>query len=373
MPDRMPVDFLATGKVWDGLIASGQIPPVELTADMYFDPAREQILRRFAVDCRVLSYDMFFMPPDSYLSSEGSTDWWVAADRSTPNRMWRKFDGGTKLVDLWGRQTEITANQFGSYEEIRRNPLAEAESLADLQSYAWPNPAWWDFSPISGLIETINQDEEKSIRYRIGSIFETAWQLRGMEQFMVDMVTDRAMAAYIMDRITDIHVTNLEKALTEARGMIDVVYFYDDVASQNSLLFSKKTWRDLIRPRHQRVTETARAFNVKVMYHSDGAIAPLIPELIDLGIDILNPIQTNVPGMEPAFLKKEFGDKLCFHGGIDIVSTLRIGTPADVRNEVLSRIADLGGNGGYILSSSHHIQGDTPLANVSAMYEMDLR
>jgi uroporphyrinogen decarboxylase len=109
------------------------------------------------------------------------------------------------------------------------------------------------------------------------------------------------------------------------------------------------------------------------MYHSDGALRPLIPELIDLGIDILNPIQADAKGMEPEGLKADFGDRLVFHGGIDIIKTLPRGTVEDVQNEVRERIRVLGHDGGYVLCSSHHIQSDTPLENVLAMYDTAIR
>jgi len=138
-------------------------------------------------------------------------------------------------------------------------------------------------------------------------------------------------------------------------------------------MISRNMWRKYIKPRHARIIEVAKSYGKSVMYHCDGAIYPLLDELIDMGIDVLNPIQPTAKDMAPARLKLEFGDRLAFHGGIDIVGTLPHGTPSEVRTEVVERVNDLGDGGGYILTSSHHIQSDTPLENVLAMYEMDLR
>ena len=211
------------------------------------------------------------------------------------------------------------------------------------------------------------------MRFRIGSVLEVAWQLIGLEKFLVDLATDPALSLYIMDRLTDVYVEITRRALALAGDRIDMIYFHDDVATQESLLVSKRMWKQHIRPRHARIIEAARSFGRPVMYHCDGAIYPLIPDLIDLGIDVLNPIQVGANQMDPAALKAEFGDRLSFHGGIDIVELLPHGTSSEVRSAVRERLRVLGKDGGYILASSHHIQSDTPLENVLAMYEPALR
>jgi uroporphyrinogen decarboxylase len=176
-----------------------------------------------------------------------------------------------------------------------------------------------------------------------------------------------------MDRLCDVHVENTRRFMQAAAAQVDMVYFYDDVATSQSLLVPPDTWRQLIRPRHARLVEVARRFGAKVMYHCDGAIAPLIPELLDMGIDVLNPIQTDAPGMDPAALKRDFGRRLCFHGGVSIVEVLPKGTPQSVAAEVTRLRELLNTGGGYILASSHHIQADTPIDNILAMYDVKLR
>jgi uroporphyrinogen decarboxylase len=194
-----------------------------------------------------------------------------------------------------------------------------------------------------------------------------------MEEFLTDMAMTPEIPLYIMERITEVTVENIRRAIALASDDIDVVYFYDDMGAQNGPLISKNMWRRLIKPFHQRIIDVTRQAGKLVMYHTDGAVLSLIPEFIDMGVDILDPIQPTAKDMAPERLKADFGDRLAFHGGVDIVGTLPLGTPTDVRNEVRQRVQMLSANGGYILSSSHHIQSDTPLENVLAMYETDLR
>ena len=358
-PDRAPADFLATPAIWDALVERLGVEDADVPAE-WFDPRREAVLRALEIDCRVLSYDMFCAP------TGGGVDWWGSADRSTPARMWRRQEADGTSSDVWG----VARRRVGPYDEIAAFPLAGAESPADLDAYPWPEPDWWDFGPLPEVLRAL---EGHHVRYRIGSVFELAWQLRGMEELFLDLAVGNGIPGALMSRITDIHVENTRRALDAADGRIDLLYFYDDVAGQESLLMSPETWRREIRPHHARLVELAHGRGIPVMYHCDGALSPLIPELIDLGVDVLNPIQPTARGMEPGRLKDEFGDRLAFHGGIDIVGTLPGGTPESVAEEVRGCVEILGRGGGYVLCSSHHIQPDTPVDNVLAMYDPALR
>jgi uroporphyrinogen decarboxylase len=372
-PDRVPVDFLAAPEVWGALAAHFGLDQAAPQASQFFQQAWEQILQLLQVDCRVLSYDMFYSPPESVLQPGATIDWWSALSRSTPNRMWRqKLPDGT-LLDIWGHHIRNVENPSGAYEEFVTWPLGAVSSIDELKSFPWPLPDWWDFAPLTGIVQQLDAQGQFHLRFRIGSVFELAWQLRGMQEFLMDLAIDPAIPQYIMDRITEVHVENLRRVLDLIGDRLDMVYLYDDVATQKSLMISKSMWRDFVRPRHSRIIEVARRYGKPVMYHCDGAIAPLIPELIDLGISVLNPIQPDSPGMDCQSLKDNFGDRLSFHGGIDIIKTLPRGSRADVADEVRERVRVLGQGGGYILCSSHHIQADTPLENVLTMYQLGLR
>ena len=372
-PDRVPVDFLATPEVWLKLVeyTAPDIDPVPPSD--FIDPAWEAILRLFNVDCRLLSYDQFCNPPESILHPGARVEWWDVLTRSTPNRMWRQLLPDGTFYDIWGRPINIVEHATGAYEEAAGWAMQNATSVEDLKNHPWPEPDWWDFSPLPEVINTLDAHQESHIRFRIGSVFESAWQLRGMQEFLVDLALDPNIPIYIMDRLTEIHVENTRRVLELVGDRLDMLYFYDDVATQNSLMISPKMWQKLIRPRHAQLIDLAKSYNVPVMYHCDGAIYPLISELIEMGIDLLNPIQTDAKGMEPVRLKNEFGGRLSFHGGIDIIKTLPRGTAADVTAEVQDRVRVLGKNGGYILASSHHIQPDTPVENILAMYQVSPR
>jgi len=372
-PDRLPVDFLATPEIWRRLQEHFGVASRPLTDADFFDPAWETILQRFAVDCRLISYDQFCRPPESAMLPGATVDWWNALSRSTPNRMWRQdLPDGTSR-DIWGHVIRIVNNPTGAYEEFAVWPLAAASSVEDLKHHPWPDPDWWDFTPLRNLLATYDAQNEYHLRFRIGSVFEIAWQLRGMQEFLMDLVNQPEIPQYIMERLTELYVENTRRVLELAGDRLDMVYFYDDVATQQNLMISARMWRRVIKPLHQRIIDVAKAHGVPVMYHCDGALYPLLPELIDMGVDVLNPVQADAAGMDPQRLKDEFGDRLSFHGGIDIIKTLPKGRVADVKAEVAERRRVLGKNGGYILASSHHIQSDTPLENVFAMYDMDGR
>ena len=372
-PDRVPVDFLATPEIWKHLVDHLKPDADVVGSSEYFEPAWEAILRHFEVDCRVLAYDQFCKPPESILHKGARVDWWAALSRSTPNRMWRQITPEGDSYDIWGHHIRVVANPTGAYEEYASWQLSRAQTVDDLKGHPWPEPDWWDFSPLPEVLEHLDRGGECHIRFRIGSVFEVAWQLRGMQEFLMDLALDPSIPLYIMDRLADVYVENTRRVLELAGDRLDMVYLYDDVATQKSLVMSHEMWQKYIRPRHAKIIEVAKTYGKSVMYHCDGAIYPLIPELIDLGVDVLNPVQADAVGMEPERLKGEFGDRLSFHGGIDIIKTLPKGSVENVRAEVRERVSVLGKNGGYILASSHHIQSDTPLENVLTMYDLALR
>ncbi len=372
-PDRVPMDFLATMEIWDRLIERLRPDTTGIPDAEYYDPAREALLRRFEVDCRVMSYDMFCKPPESLLNPGAVVDWWVSMNRSTPNRMWRQRNPDDTFNDVWSTHSYRMESMSGAYEGFKTWPLSKAASIEDLKHHPWPNPDWWDFSPLPEIMKRLDGHEEYHIRFRLGSVFEIGWQLRGLEEFMIDLASNPSIPGYIMDRLTEIYLENLRRVLDIAGDRLDMVYFYDDVATQQSLLISKKMWREYLRPHHVKIIDLAHQYGKPVMYHTDGSVYQMIPEFIEMGVDVLNPLQPDAKGMDLAKIKAEFGERLTFHGGIDIMRTLPRGKREQVVAEVRERVNVLGQGGGYILCSSHHIQPDTPIENVIAMYDPALR
>jgi uroporphyrinogen decarboxylase len=373
IPDRTPVDFLAVPDIWEKLVNQEERSSLNQDDLPFFDPAWERVLQSFEIDCRIISYDQFCDPPDAVLSPGSKIAWFSSLARSTPNRMWRQVTPDNRILDIWGRIFQIVENPDGNYEGLASFPLEDSQTLSDLKDFTLPDPDWWNFSQLPELLAQLDQKHQYHIRYRIGSVFEVAWQLYGLEKFLLDLAIDPQLPVYLMEKLTDIYVEKTRRVLTIGGDRIDMVYFYDDVATQNALMISKQMWVKFIRPHHAKIIEVAKSFNKKIMYHCDGALYPLIPDLIDLGIDVLNPIQADAKEMDPEKLKREFGDRLCFHGGIDIVQTLPKGSPEDVQREIKTRIKQLGSNGGYVMASSHHIQAETPIENVRAMYELSIR
>jgi len=195
--------------------------------------------------------------------------------------------------------------------------------------------------------------------------------MRGYEGWFIDLAADPALAEGLMDRVLDFLLA-LAGVLLDAVGpYIQIVTFGDDLAAQNGLMMSMPMFRRFIKPRLRRVFDLIRSkCGARLWFHTDGAIIPLIPDLIDLGIDILNPIQVTAKGMDDTRrLKREFGDDLVFWGGIDTQQLLPFGTPEDVRADVRQRISHLAEGGGYVLNSVHNIQGDVSPQNIIAMFD----
>jgi uroporphyrinogen decarboxylase len=194
--------------------------------------------------------------------------------------------------------------------------------------------------------------------------------LRGLEQSLMDPLIDPELTHEIVSRISDFHYEQHRRMFEACEGLIDLSQVTDDLGCQTGPLISLKIYREFYAPHHKRLIDLCREFGIKVFHHDDGGCRPFIPILVDMGIDVLNPIQWNCPGMDMEELKAEFGNRICFHGAIENQEILPFGTPEDVRAEVRHCIDTLAGDGtGYILASSHNIQVISPVENIIAMYD----
>lgn len=331
-PDRVPFDFWAVPEV---LRALCQFLEVQ---------SQEELLQLLAVDCRV-------MFPD-YLGLD---------DSLLPDGTW---------FEPHGTHRKKIKNQFSTYEEYASFPLSDASSLAEVETYAhWPKPEFFDWPGLAEKIRAVNAGTRYHIRYDIGGIFETAWGLVGLEKFLVKLVRQPQIPVAILNIITDQLIADVHHLMKHCEGMIDIVYTYDDLAFQNGLLMSPELWRTYILPCHQRLNKVIKSYGLRIMYHTCGAIYPLIGELIDkMGIDVLNPLQPRARGMDMHRIKQEFGHQISFHGGIDLQETMPLGSMEAVRAEVRERCNALGRNGGYICTTAHYIQMDAPIRNILALY-----
>jgi len=259
----------------------------------------------------------------------------------------------------------------GPYNERVGYPLAEA-TLADLERFPWPDPH--DPDRVRGLAEEarhLYEDTDYSLAagHVSAGVFQDCWNLRGMARFLEDMILNRAFAEALLDRVTAIHIALWEHFLNAVGQYVDVVETADDLGSQRGLLISPRIYRELIKPRHATLNEAIRKrTDAKILYHSCGAIMPLIDDLIEIGVDILNPIQPLPNLMDPEELKRRYGEQLIFHGGLDVQSLLLTGTPGQVRAHV-HRYLDVLGPERYIMAPANSVQPGTPPGNLVAAYE----
>lgn len=261
----------------------------------------------------------------------------------------------------WGIQAYQTPFGTGHYTEIIYHPLAEELAIS---SYQAPDPCRTELYEDSRRMIQDFQDEYWIVGVTVTTIFETAWALRGYEQLMVDMVSDEDLANTILDIPYRYHLTAAKKL---AEMGVDMIWTGDDIGIQDRMLISPAMWRKYLKPRMAEFIAQIKSVNsnLKVAYHTDGKVDPIIPDLIEINLDVLNPIQP--ASMDPAQLKAEFGDRLCFWGTIDEQHTLPFGNPSDVEAEICHRLRTVGKDGGLILSPTHHVQLDTPLENFWTM------
>lgn len=272
-------------------------------------------------------------------------------------------------VDTWGITWRRPPGNY--YYNIVGPPLQSA-TVEDIESYPWPDVAHPSrFEGLKARAQAIRNAGYAVVALSGVSPFEYCYMLRGMETFLIDLVTNPDLAQTLLRQVTNLQQEALIKLLEEAGEYIDVIITGDDLGSQNAPLISPKMYRQMIKPYHAELMATIKSrTRAKIFYHSDGNIYPLIGDLIEIGVDLLNPVHVSAKDMDDtARLKREFGDRLSFCGAIDTQWVLPYGTPGDVRGEVRRRIKDLGPGGGYILAAVHCIQPDVPPENVCAMFD----
>lgn len=333
-PDRCPVDFWAEPDTIKKLLR-------------YLGAAEEQELYD------IFNVDMQFIFPTSKFPEPE-----ILADGS-----W---------IDHMGVHRRMVKNDYCSYEEYASSPLGFVEEVKDFEGYdKWPDPAAYDWCGFSEKIGNLH--EKRVIKLHAGGIFEYAWALRGFEQFLMDMILKPEIAHYILEKFCVYWCDYIKYAMENAGDKIDVVYTYDDIATQDSLIMSSEMLEEFVYPYHRKINAVIKNFDKKILYHSCGSVITQIDNLSKLPIDILNPIQTRAKGMELQKIKEKWGAILCFHGGIDTQEILPAGSAEEVSEEVRRVISILGKNGGYIMASAHYLQNDTPIENIIAMYDLSLR
>jgi len=360
-PDRVPFDLSSTGATEISLIAYRNLlnyfglesEEVELlTLDAQRARVNEIILQKLNVDTRGIH-------PNVPLHWKQDT---------------KEDDKYIYYKDGWGIIRKMPKNK-GLYYDIFSHPLSEVPTNA-IKKYPWPNPL--DpliFKGLKEKTEKLYRDVDAALvvgRTFGNGIFTMGSWLDGYENWFCNLISDSKRVNIVMDKILELKIKYWDRMLQEIGDYINIIVEYDDLGSQDSLLISPGIYRKYVRPRQKELFEFIKSKrpSIFIFFHSDGAIYDLIPDLIEIGIDILNPIQIGLPGMDAQVLKKEFGKYLTFWGGgIDTQYTLPNGTVNEIKSEVKNRIRDLSSGGGFVFATVHAIQSDVPPENIMAMWE----
>jgi uroporphyrinogen decarboxylase len=332
-PDRPPLNYFGTSETTDRLLK-------RLSLDTY-----EDLLSYFGADMRYVSPR--YVGPDSFSGM---------------------FGYGTGDVDMWGIGWRLASNDSCTYYEPCYHPLAQAVTAQDVENYAWPDIDWLSVTHIAADIREFNQKEPKAIVFSAGSFLEIAWCMRGLERFFMDMVEYPEIVNALLRKVTELLTQITMRAIEEAQGEIDIIWSAGDVGMQTGMMFSPVLWREQVKPFHRQLVEPYKKMGLKTRYHTDGAIVPIIGDLIEMGVDLLDTIQPNTPGMDPENLMSLFGGQISFYGGVDTQGLLPHGTAREVEEKVLHLIRVLGEQGGYVVAASNAVQPDVPIENVLALY-----
>jgi uroporphyrinogen decarboxylase len=313
-----------------------------------------------------------YEPEDSFLSTRishteillelGNDAVGIGPCRDAAKPTVRLEDG--RLKDEW----KIIYKRVGLYDEAVVRPLAHVEEVEDLKNYQFPKAL------VPGRFDLAEKVTAKYIKdYAIvgdleATIFELAWNLVGLEKFLLDLAFGKEYIYHLLDKLAEFNTACGIKMIELGA---DVIWMGDDFGTQQGMMISPASYREVFKPRQKKIIDTFKQTNpdIKVAYHSCGSIVPIIEDLIEVGVDILNPIQPQAKGMDLKLFKEKFGDKIIFFGGVDVQKAMPYGSPEDVKEEVKARIAAAGNGGGYILAPAHNIQPDTSLENIYAMYE----
>jgi uroporphyrinogen decarboxylase len=360
-PDRVPLDLgginttLMVG-TYDRLkvfLGMDELPTRLLSKTWQIVEPHERILERLSIDTRYI-FPKVRLPQESSHEEIPSE----APQKTVEDR----------FVDEWG----ITRRFIMHYYEIAEHPLREARSVEDIDSYPWPNAK--EYLLVEGLREQARYLRQNTVYtlvgYIPGSLFEQAWYLRGYAELLMDFLLNKDLAHALFTRVLEVRKQNAEIFLDEVGDYLDVIQVGDDLATQDRPATSPALYREMVKPYQAELFRFVKERTpARLYYHSCGAVAPLIDDLIEIGVDALNPVQVSAEGMDTAELKARFGDQIAFWGAIDTQRVLPFGTTEQVRDEVRGRIDDLAPGGGYVLAGVHNLQPDIPPENIVAMYE----
>ena len=247
------------------------------------------------------------------------------------------------------------------------HPMKNINSIEEIERYQFPDPKKNDYSSFLKYCE--NSSNFAMVGLIGSAFFFISQSLMGMDNLLIKMIERPKVISYLFEKITNYYLEVQKTIYQKAGKLIDIALFGDDYGTQDSLMVSKEMWRLFIKPNLEKMFKQAKEYGYKVMFHSCGAISEIIPDLIEIGVDILEPIQPKAKGMDIIELNKKYGDKITFQGNVDTQETLPYGSKEDVKKEVIDLITNVAPGGGLIIASSQDILEDTPIENVITLYD----
>lgn len=272
---------------------------------------------------------------------------------------------GSFYQNYWGERYVYYDTEYGRVRDDIAGALHDAQTMEDLEKFPWISNDDFDYSHIA---EQCDRYAGRAILYGNGDVWQRPGLVRGMENFMVDMYENPEFCHFLSRKYTDFYVEDYRRAFEKSGRRIDIFLIYSDLGTQRAPLISKDMLDEFVVPYLRRIADAIHEMGAKFFFHSCGMIEPFIPQLIDAGVDILDPLQPCAEQMQPEELQKRYGGKICFHGGLDVQRVVVQGTPEEVRREV-ARYREAFGSRRYICCPSHLFQVDTPVENVFALYD----
>jgi uroporphyrinogen decarboxylase len=292
-------------------------------------------------------------------------------------------------VGIFGTPVDLVFGSDGSgYSSARGGfPLAEASTVADIERFPWPDPSQFDYSAAARVLHGVSGGQALRIDMKYGiaradktleecsqsgpwvPLLCSLFDLFGFETTLMNLCAEPVLMEAAVRRIEEFTLEFARRSLDATAGLVDIFWYGDDFATQRGMLLSSEQWRRFLKPTYRKVFALARSYGATVWFHSCGAFRPVLPDLIDCGMEVWETVQAHLDGNEPEGLKRDFGRDLSFYGGVSTQTTLPFGSPEEVRSEVRERVRVLGEHGGYICGPDHGIMPDVPIENVLAMID----
>jgi uroporphyrinogen decarboxylase len=339
-PDFTPCDYYATAEIHRVLLNHFGLPPA-------MPPAMAALPDNRVAEC--LGVDLRYIAPP-YIGPP------------LP-----KFEDGSTM-NLWGIRRRPMPNQYGEHAESVGLPYAHWTTVEEAERFPWPNPDWFDYSAIAALCAQYPNCAIVAGSMHVQDFINGVAFGRGVEQVLLDIALQDPVFLYIVEKRHRFYMAHIERILDAGAGRVDLVLCSDDLGSQRGPLISPASFDTLFAARKEELFDLVHSHGAKVTHHCCGSSRALIPRFIECGMDALQTIQPTAAGMNPYELKRDFAGKIVLHGAVDVQGWLQRSTPDEVEAEVQRLMEEVGRGGGFILAPSHHIQPDTPLENVLAVY-----